>query len=335
MRQPSNIQAEDSILARRRMLLQGMDVRAQRGIEFGPLDCPLVTKTDGPILYIDYAPADELRAKHGQRPGKDPAAIVEVDRIWNAALPQVLHHDLPLDYAVACHVIEHVPDLAGWLDEVACVLRPGGRLCLTVPDQRFTFDRLREPSDLAEVVGAHVQGLRRPSPRQVFEHHHKATRLPLRAAWQGRLDEAGLVRIHDFEYALAQARKAQAGKYVDCHCWVFTPLSFLALMAELARHGLLPFRLHAFYDTRRNTFEFQAVLECDQAIPHTPELRTHAAATFTACFEAAKAHGRPGRDIEAHEPSGPRPARPTKLARLARLFQKLGMRRMELTRFHG
>lgn len=280
MQQRRDTSPNDLEQVRRAVLLDGIDVRAQRGVEFGPLDCPIVAKSEGRILYIDYTTADELRAKHGHRPGKDPAAIVEVDRVWNGVLPTVLRDDLPLDYALASHVIEHVPDLVGWLDEVAHVLRPGGRLCLAVPDKRYTFDRRRETSDLSAAMSAHLQGLRRPCPRQVFDHHYKVVQLPLREAWQGCIDPAGLSRIHDFGYALSQAQKARDGEYVDCHCWVFTPFSFLELMAELVGHGLTPYRLAAFHETRPNTFEFYACLECDPAILNDPGRRGHAAESF-------------------------------------------------------
>lgn len=280
MQQKPYTSAQSLEQVRKAILLEGIDVRTQRGVEFGPLDCPLVAKTDGRVLYIDYADAEELRAKHGHRPGKDPADIVEVDRIWSDALPRVLRDDLPLDYAVACHVIEHVPDLVGWLGEVARVLRPGGRLCLAVPDKRYTFDRLRAPSDLSAAMSAHVEELRRPSPWQVFDHHSKAVSLPLREAWQGRIDPAGLARIHDFGHALRQTRKAREGEYVDCHCWVFTPFSFLNLMAELTSHGLAAFRLASFHETRPNTFEFHACLTCDPAIMEDAGLRSEAEASF-------------------------------------------------------
>lgn len=281
---------------RKTILLKDIDLRTERGVEFGPLDCPLVGKDDGRILYIDYTTADVLRARHAHRPGKDPSAIVEVDRVWDDALPRVLRDDAPLDYALASHVIEHVPDLVGWLNEVAQVLRPGGRLCLAVPDKRFTFDRQRAPSGLAEAMSAHVQGLRRPSPRQVFDHHYKVVQLPLREAWQGRLDTANLSRVHDFGYALAQTRKAQAGEYVDCHCWVFTPRSFLELMAELAEHGFLACRLASFHDTRPYTFEFHVCLECDPALPADADRRAEAAASFRRRLPV-------GQDSEPGEPT--------------------------------
>ncbi len=281
---------------RKRVLLDGIDLRTQRGIEFGPLDCPLVAKDDGRILYIDYTTADVLRARHAHRPGKDPSAIVDVDRVWNDALPRVLRDDAPLDYALASHVLEHVPNLVGWLGEVAQVLRPGGRLCLAVPDKRYTFDHQRAPSGLTEAMSAHVQDLRRPSPRQVFDHHYKVVLLPLREAWLGRLDVSNLQRIHDLGYAMSQTRKAQAGEYVDCHCWVFTPRSFLDLMSELAGHGFLAYRLTSFHDTRPNTFEFHACLEHDPAVQDDPERRAEAAASFRRSRPA-------GQDVEPGEPS--------------------------------
>lgn len=296
MQQQRNMTGMSLEQVRKAILLKDIDLRTERGVEFGPLDCPLVSKDDGHILYIDYTTADVLRARHAHRPGKDPSAIVEVDRVWNAALPRVLRDDVPLDYALASHVIEHVPDLVGWLSEVAQVLRIGGRLCLAVPDKRFTFDYQRTPSRLTEAMSAHVQSLRRPSPRQVFDHHYKVVQLPLREAWQGSLDITNLSRIHDFDYALAQTRKAQAGEYVDCHCWVFTPRSFLELMAELAEHGFLAYRLASFHDTRPYTFEFHVCLECDQTLPANADRRAEAAASFRRSLPV-------GQDSEPGEPT--------------------------------
>jgi predicted SAM-dependent methyltransferase len=310
MQQQSNMTGASLEQVRKTVLLNGIDLRTERGIEFGPLDCPLVTKDDGRILYIDYTTADVLRARHAHRPGKDPAAIVDVDRVWNDALPRVLRDDSPLDYALASHVIEHVPNLVGWLSEVAQVLRPGGRLCLAVPDKRYTFDHQRTPSRLAEAMSAYVQKLRRPSPQQVFDHHYKVVQLPLREAWQGRLDTSNLSRIHDMGYALSQTRKAQDGEYVDCHCWVFTPRSFLELMSELAEHGFLAYRLASFHDTRPYTFEFHACLEYDPAVPDDPDRRAEAAASFRRCRPA-------GQDSEPGEPSS---------RELLALLQDLGRR---------
>lgn len=40
------------------------------------------------------------------------------------------------DYIVACHVIEHIPNLIAWLNEINLLLDTRGRLFLAVPDKR-------------------------------------------------------------------------------------------------------------------------------------------------------------------------------------------------------
>ena len=52
-----------------------------------------------------------------------------------------------IDLAVAFHVIEHVPDDLGALDQLHSVLRPGGTALITTPN------RLRLTRRLAETVG--------------------------------------------------------------------------------------------------------------------------------------------------------------------------------------
>lgn len=76
----------------------------------------------------------------------------------------------PLDYVVASHVVEHVPDLAGWLEEVNASLKIGGRLLLVVPDKRFTFDILRPLTTYSEIITAYKEQRRRPGLRSMCDH---------------------------------------------------------------------------------------------------------------------------------------------------------------------
>ncbi|WP_044156709.1 class I SAM-dependent methyltransferase, partial [Escherichia coli] len=69
------------------------------------------------------------------------------------------------DLIVASHVIEHVPDLIGWLKDAISVLKVGGTLALVVPDKRFTFDILRPLATYREVAAAHKEARHRPGLR--------------------------------------------------------------------------------------------------------------------------------------------------------------------------
>jgi SAM-dependent methyltransferase len=236
---------------RRERIVGGLDLQRLTGLEIGPRHAPLVRKDQGEVLYVDYATTEELRAAWDKPQIIDPATFVEVDLLWGRApLPSV-------DYVVASHVIEHVPDLAGWLKELRAALKPGGVVCLAIPDRRFTFDLLRGESTLAEVVEAHLMGYQRPSVRQVFDSYAFTRPNDAVGAWASA-PKARLGPIPEKigrAYAMVEAMLAD-GRYVDSHCWVFTPRSFLALAEGMHALDWFPFRIARFHPTAVNEHEF-------------------------------------------------------------------------------
>jgi 2-polyprenyl-3-methyl-5-hydroxy-6-metoxy-1,4-benzoquinol methylase len=143
----------DAVIARKRdRLLGGFDVSGLRGAEIGPLSRPIVRRADSEIYYIDHCTTEELREKYATVPDAHPDRIETVDFVWaEQPLATALGGKAPLDFVVASHVIEHVPDLVGWLKEMSSALKVGGRLLLIIPDKRFTFDIYRRLSSLEEI----------------------------------------------------------------------------------------------------------------------------------------------------------------------------------------
>ena len=275
---------------RRARLFAGIDLATAQGLEIGALTGPLVLQSGTRVLYADHLDTAGLRAKYTGHGNVDPARIVPVDVVWNEApLVDCLPPGTALDYVVASHVIEHVPDLVGWLVQIAAVLRPGGRLALVIPDRRFTFDYLREVSRLSDVIDAHVRGNRSPAPGQVFDHMAGTADVDLAAAWRGPLDPGTLRRHETLQDALSITRAAYAGAYVDIHVWIFTPASALRLFAELAGLGLLGFACADFDDTPPGELDMQMVLE---RLPDDAD-RAAARASFLAAVPAAPGPAEP------------------------------------------
>lgn len=256
---------------RHALIFAGVDIAASRGLEIGPLNNPLVRKDEGEILYVDFADTATVRAKPYDA-SINPADIVEVDVVW-AERPLREAVAAPVDYVVASHVIEHVPDLVGWLHDLAGVLKPGGVLSLVVPDKRYTFDIRRHDSTIGEVVEAYLCGYRRPSIRQMFDQCFSAVVVDREAAWARDLSAEPLPRLVGdvaLQFAYDQAVElAQAPRYIDTHCWVFTPDSFLELLDLLAQLKLLPFTVASFTTTQPGEFEFFAQLR--PADPSAPD----------------------------------------------------------------
>ncbi|MBW8815784.1 MAG: methyltransferase domain-containing protein [Caulobacterales bacterium] len=224
----------------RARLLSLVDVARQRGLEIGPLNRPIVTRAMGPVEYIDRAPRSELAAWYGAA-DVDPDEIVEVDHVWgDQSLFDCVGGQRAYDYLIASHVIEHVPDVFGWLGEIATVLVDGGLGLFIVPDKRHTFDVLRPTSASGEFVDAHLRRLRRPDLRQIFNHVYEMRLLD----GPQSLDEAA--RTERAQGALAVCRQAlETQAYIDVHCWVFTPRSALEALDLASRLGLLPYEIAA------------------------------------------------------------------------------------------
>jgi SAM-dependent methyltransferase len=251
-------------VADRGLLLSHVTTRGARGFELGALMSPFVDKAQSDVLLVDRLSTEALRQQYAGDANVDPARIAPVDVVIGEDLFASLapHVGDGFDYAIASHVIEHVPDLVTWLGDIARLLRPGGRLLLVVPDKRYTFDLLRDETGAAEVIDAYVRRAVRPSPRQVFDFQSLAVEVDKRAAWAGALQPTALRRFVGPHKALRGAQASfRDGIYVDCHCWVFTPGSFLRLCMALADLGLLPFRLAFFCATRRDDEDFGLVLE--------------------------------------------------------------------------
>jgi hypothetical protein len=244
----------------RSQLLRDIDPAAMSGLEIGALDKPAVRRTDGKVRYVDYADTATVKAKPYDD-SIDVEAIVDVDIVW-AERPLAEAVGEPVDYIVASHVIEHVPDLIGWLADLSAALKPGGILSLALPDKRFTFDLQRPDSTLGEVVEAYLLGARRPSIRQVVDNCFSAVVVRPQDAWAQDLSGADLPRLGgDIALALAwdQAKDlVREPRYIDSHCWVFTPQSFLTLLDTLAQLKLLPLSLRSFSPTRPGDMEFFA-----------------------------------------------------------------------------
>lgn len=239
------------------------------GVEIGPLNLPQLSKEESRILYVDHLDTEGLQKKYPTLEG-----IVPVDRpMVNNSLKDTLCNDAPLDFVIASQVFEHVPNPIRWLREISSVLRVGGLVALSLPDRRFTFDFYREETRASDIIAAFINDHVRPDARCIYDHYSLVSPVNMKGiiphslypheviAGRGAVS-AGNVHDNPLEYV----QNAQSGDYLDAHCWVFTPPSFLLVMAHLANAGFLPFKCHQFYPTTpdshdRGDASFTIILE--------------------------------------------------------------------------
>jgi SAM-dependent methyltransferase len=229
------------------------------GLEIGALHHPIVDRAEADVLYVDHADTVTLHEKYTDH--ENVGEIVDVDVVWgDGPLADALGDRGAVDWVIASHVIEHAPNLVGWLDQLADVMRDGAVLSLAVPDKRYCFDIRRRETDPADVVGAWLADSRRPSLATVYDFYARITTVDAVQAWAGAYELDGA--DDNVELGLEWARKAAASHdYVDVHCWTFTPSSFVATLRTLYRIGLTSFRVVAFTPTQYGEPEFFCALE--------------------------------------------------------------------------
>jgi len=252
----------DSVSARKKRTLAGFDVTKGRGAEIGALSAPLVGKDEAAVYYLDYCSTEDLKRRHEKNAEVHPELIVPVDYVVGGdTIVNVLGDKLPLDYIVASHVIEHVPDLIGWLKDTHDALEVGGRLVLVAPDKRFTFDLFRADSTLADARLAFDEQRKRPGRDHVLDFYQNIAAVSAADLWEDHTVGRAFGFVHDDETIRRIVRKYDAGIYVDVHCWVFTPWSFLALIGDIVREAGLGYDLKYFLTTQPHSIEFYVHLE--------------------------------------------------------------------------
>jgi SAM-dependent methyltransferase len=250
-------------MSRRKRALKHIDTKNQSGLEIGPLVSPIVTPGMGNIEYADHATTADLRHKYLKDPNIDESKIVDISYVLGEkSLPEAVGAETSFDYVIASHVIEHVPNLVGWLDDIYAVLNPGGVLSLMIPDKRFTFDIRRQCTTIIDVVDAHIQQLKKPSPRQVYDHFSNFLDVDCHQIWaDGNTGTAQTARRNPKTGLDMAINSYTSDHYFDSHCWVFTPYSFFELLKDMTEAGLCKFEVIDFIDTRKNEIEFYVTLK--------------------------------------------------------------------------
>lgn len=247
-----------SIARRRKMLLRHIEVAAHTGLEFGPLDAPVISTTEAPIQYADFVTYEELLRRHSAR--RNASWIVRLDYLLTAgSLPAQITDRF--DYVIACHVIEHIPNMIAWLKDLHGLLTAHGKVFLAVPDKRYTFDILRPETSLAHILNDFHRAVTVPDLEHIFEHLFLKREVSAAAAWKGDLQPLLEQQRYTLEQAYTRAqRRFETEKDIDVHCHVFTGASFLALLHQLIAAKLVPYQIVDFVEVEKPYNEFLCVL---------------------------------------------------------------------------
>jgi len=223
-----------------------------RGLEIGASFAPFAPKRDGyQIHVVDHLAKEDLIEKY--RAHDMPVENVEtVDFVWKGeSYAELTGNRNYYDWIIASHLIEHTPDLIGFINSCQEVLKDDGVLSLVVPDARFCFDSLRPLSGISKIIDAHIQGDKLHTVGTITEFALNAVRKNGSFDWNEK--KAGN-DSYSFSHTSAESNKmieaAEKKKaYVDAHCWCFTPTSFRLLIHDLNALGFIDLKEVEFFPT--------------------------------------------------------------------------------------
>ena len=242
---------------RRAVLLEGVR-REMRILEIGASYSPLAPRKDGwNVRIVDHASREELVEKYSDPVhGVDVSRIEEVDVVWRGGpLDEAIGREhLGFDVCVASHVVEHTPDLVGFLSGVMRLARPGRVAQPGSPDMRYCFDLLRTPTRAGE--SSRPTAAARPSWLAALVRPGGVRRRcgGDDCVGAGRTSAlAGAQRARSAQCASLSPvarRHAPTAEYVDCPRWRFTPASFELLVSRARAHsGILDAHVASIHES--------------------------------------------------------------------------------------
>lgn len=229
-------------------------------LEIGPLDKPLLDKKTYNVKYMDYFDTDKLKESIKLNKNRNLNNVVDLDYILNGKnISEVISEKF--DVIVASHVLEHLPNLFGWLREIANILTNNGKLFSVIPDKRFIFDVERPATSLGELIENDVINRVKPSPRAAFDQRYYHKNVLPRELWKDYSNYKHKVyKTFTKDQAMQLFRRAQSD-YVDCHCNLLESESFKEYIEIANSFGMHDFYIRNIKETEAPYSDFIVLLE--------------------------------------------------------------------------
>ena len=249
---------------------------SKRILEIGPLTDPIIIRSnEAPnVYYADIRSTEEVKAFYKGDPNVPQNLIVDIDFVIDNSYSETFKNEEPFDYIIMHHVIEHVPQLIRFFIDVSTALKDGGRLILSIPDARYSFDHYRVPTSFAELYDIYRRGEEVPAARvldgllSVDMSSNPDNNPDLMTNYMHVPNGRGTVNE-----AIKAYDDALQGEEFDVHFGVFSPASFLLNIYYLTEAGLFPYELTEFYTYEGFSIEFHAILTKQESIQTDKEKR--------------------------------------------------------------
>lgn len=248
--------------SRQLFVKKNIELSSAQILEIGALDNPTFHKAEANIFYLDWFSKAELYLKHQYNNPQKAKNLVEIDFVIKDKNFHK-HINQKFDLVIANHVIEHIPNIISWFENVSSLLKKDGFLFLSVPHKEYTFDKIRNLTSLAQIIRNYDEDLNAPTIYQVFEHLYFYRPISAADVWKEDFQE--LINQKRFTTAfealeLARSEVSRKG-YVDVHCNIFDFQSFRNICNELYSSKYIDLKLVDSKDIEKPDNEFFTIFQ--------------------------------------------------------------------------
>lgn len=239
-----------------------------RILEFGPLTRPIVNKETHPgIRFADIRSSEDIKKLYTSNNylkstgiQVDLDAIVDIDYVVKNSYKDSFKDVEKFDVVILSHVIEHMPDIIFFFNDVMNLLKPNGRLVIIYPDARYCFDHFRNGTTFVDAHDVYMNS--ENSSKRVFDFVFNVVHENDPSYFWNDKDQNKLLPKNSYIEALNAYDKAKLDELPDdTHFWPFADHQFIKFLYDMDRAGLLGLEIEEFYRTQENTQEFMIVLK--------------------------------------------------------------------------
>ena len=237
-------------------------------IEFGPLNRPLFNKNEfSNIYYADIRDTESIKKlyfgnEYLEKTGisVDINSIVNIDYVIKDTYKKTFKNK-KFDVAYLSHVVEHMPDIIKFFDEISDILKDDGKLILIYPDKRYCFDHYRNSAAFRDAYATYKYGIKE-NARLSFDFSYNVIKENNAEKFWNNCGIINEISQEDLKIAEKYYIMNLNNKVIDdVHFWPFSDFDFLKFIYEMQRAKILSFEIEEFFPTQENTQEFLVVLK--------------------------------------------------------------------------
>lgn len=254
----------------REIARQSVINKESRILELGPLNrCLLDRNTYKNYFFADIRSTEDIKKLYSGNEylektdlKVDIDSILKIDFVIKNSYKESFKDIPKFDYIIVSHVLEHIPNLLFFFEDIQHILKPGGEIIILYPDRRFCFDSQRQDSSFSDIYDAYVNKGKNVERRVLDFFTNVLNENNPKRFWDTKYKISSNKINRDYKQNLEIYKQVSAGKKQgDVHYWPFSDYAFVKFLFDCNKYGFLPFSVNKFIPTQINTQEFLVILK--------------------------------------------------------------------------